>query len=218
MKVYKLTDKDDFSGVRFGYRMKWGVGAVGFANPKYAGIGDLCGSGWIHWYYSPAIAVILDPLHVEYGSSAHLWIAEPIGEIHHDSLQGEKGGSIGLRALERIALPTIDAKMRCNIAACCALRFQHHGELPTTQVNELTAWLTEKKIPTSDSYYIPHSMGLAFNAIQRFVEGEEYAAQNRAANVVSIACQRAGVYAVSKVIQDVIHGNGEHWYWPPVLC
>lgn len=58
MKVYKITDKD---GKTFG-NTQWGAGVEHTA----PGGGPLCTDRWLYAYRSPAVAMMMKPLHADY--------------------------------------------------------------------------------------------------------------------------------------------------------
>jgi len=81
MIVYKLTDqKMQTPG---GYQWEHGV------TRETDGSGDLCGSGWLHYYHDPLLAVLLNPIHADIEDPI-LWEAEAEG-LHRDD-KGLKGG------------------------------------------------------------------------------------------------------------------------------
>ena len=74
MKVYKLTDKDGKTYCN----TQWGPNVSHSANGKS---GELCSSGWIHFYTNPLIAVLMNRIHANF-TSPRLWEAEASGEVY----------------------------------------------------------------------------------------------------------------------------------------
>ena len=55
---YKLTNEnhETYNGT------KWGPGVT----HETDGHGELCGSGWLHYYDDPLLAVLLNPIHANF--------------------------------------------------------------------------------------------------------------------------------------------------------
>ncbi len=115
MKAYKLTDKNDctYGGCQ------WGKNVTHTADGK----GELCTSGWIHYYSDPVLALFLDPLHGHFGSRAHLWEVEVSGEIKTD--RGLKFGTTELTTVERLRKKRITREHRIRFAVFCAKAVCH---------------------------------------------------------------------------------------------
>ena len=115
MKAYKLTDKDDrtYGGCQ------WGKNVTHKAN----GRGVLCTEGWIHYYGDPVLALFLDPLHGDFGSTAHLWEVEVSGKVETDC--GLKFGTTELTTLKRLRKKKITRKHRVRFAILCAKEVYH---------------------------------------------------------------------------------------------
>ena len=115
MKAYKLTDKDDrtYAGCQ------WGKGVTHRAGGK----GELCTSGWIHYYGDPMLALFLDPHHGNFGSKAHLWEVEVSGKIETD--HGLKFGATELTTVKRLRKRRITKEHRVRFAIFCAKKVCH---------------------------------------------------------------------------------------------
>jgi len=108
--IFKLTDK---YGRTFD-RTKWAVGVTHNAPGK----GPLCSSGWIHWYPHPLVAVLMDPVHGDFGSTARLWRGTAGGKKLLDG-SGEfilKGGSQTVTLIEELPLPSLTIEQRVTVA------------------------------------------------------------------------------------------------------
>ena len=108
-KLYKLTNQDFTT--RDG--CLWGEGVT----VETSGAGDGCGPGWTHWYLSPELAVLLNPIHADIKDPV-LWEGE--GEIGARDYQLKVGTTRGT-TLRRIPLPECSTEQRVEFAIRCAL-------------------------------------------------------------------------------------------------
>ena len=109
MKAYKLTDENNQSK----NNTKWGK------NVSVTATGDgktLCSDGFIHFYTSPLIAVLMNPFHAGF-KSPRLWECETSGEHIHEPL---KSGCKTLTTIKEIPLPKITREQRIAFAILCA--------------------------------------------------------------------------------------------------
>jgi hypothetical protein len=66
MKLYKLTDANGQTR----NHTQWGENVQHLTS----GEGSLCGKGWTHWYRSPLLAVMVNPIHGRFDlQTAQLW-------------------------------------------------------------------------------------------------------------------------------------------------
>lgn len=122
MIVYKLTDARDQT--RGG--TQWGEGVTHEAS----GEGGLCGPGWIHCYDDPLLAVLMNPIHVNW-KTMHLWEAE--AELD-ESDGGLKFGTRRLTTLRRIPLPKLNTEQQVRLAIRVALEvYREPGFVAWTQ-------------------------------------------------------------------------------------
>jgi hypothetical protein len=99
--LYKLTRADHTTHGG----CQWGEGTEHTA----MGVGKLCTSGWLHAYTSPLLAVLLDPIHGNFGAAAVLWEAEgDVGKTDH----GLKVGCTWLRTSRIIPMPKVTTTQR----------------------------------------------------------------------------------------------------------
>ena len=109
-KLYKLTDENwETHG-----HTKWGPGVT---HGPTSGEGGLCGSGWLHAYTSPELALLLNPIHANFRNPV-LWEAE--GEIE----KSDSGLKVGVRTLTTIRIldqPEITIEHLVRFAILCAL-------------------------------------------------------------------------------------------------
>ena len=81
MKVYKLTNQDN----KTKNNTIWGENVTHKTN----GEEELCGPGWLHFYYSPELAALLNPIHAQI-INPKLWEAEANGKILDDQQHDER--------------------------------------------------------------------------------------------------------------------------------
>jgi hypothetical protein len=114
----KLTDKND----KTKNNTQWGEGVT----HTTSGEGDLCTFGWIHYYDSPLLAVLLNPIHGDF-QKPHLWKVKVDGRIKED--HGLKFGATSLTTLKRIELPEITTEQRVIFGILCAVEVSRsrHG-------------------------------------------------------------------------------------------
>jgi hypothetical protein len=106
--LYKLTDS---RGKTWDDTL-WGPGV----SHSGTGEGELCGSGWIHAYEHPLIAVLLNPIHADF-KNPRLWEAEGEVVLRDGQL---KCGCRTLTTVREIPLPKITTEMRVRFAILCA--------------------------------------------------------------------------------------------------
>jgi len=110
MKLYKLTDRNDQTR----NNCQWGEGVT----VETSGDGELCSAGFTHWYTSPLLAVLLNPIHGNYYlKTAHLWAGE--GEVIKDN-HGLKVGCKKATTLCRISLPEVTLEQKIASGILCA--------------------------------------------------------------------------------------------------
>lgn len=106
---YKLTDQKMQTHGGF----QWEIGVEKSTN----GEGDLCGPGWLHFYQSPLLAMLLNPIHANF-SEPRLFKARVGGEIKED--RGLKAGATHMTLFEEMPLPIITLQQRVKFAKNCA--------------------------------------------------------------------------------------------------
>jgi len=110
MKCYKITNENDqtYGGCQ------WGEGVTHTAD----GEGGLCTHHWIHAYSDRYLAVVLNPIHGDYGTGMHLWECE--AEIGRDD-HGLKFGTTKLTTVKRVPIPRISKAAKVRFAIYCEL-------------------------------------------------------------------------------------------------
>jgi len=110
MKIaYKLTD----SGMRTYYEFQWELGKW----YETTGEGDLCFSGWFHFYSDPLVGLFLNPVHAGI-ENPRLFRAEVEGNFIDD--HGAKCGYSRARLIEELLVPQISSVQRVRFAILCA--------------------------------------------------------------------------------------------------
>lgn len=110
MIKYKLTTQALTTYKGF----QWEVGKT----VTTSGEGGLCSAGWLHYYHSPELAVLLNPIHAAI-RNARLWEVEADGR-HLDD-RGLKGGCTQMCLLRELPLPVFDMEQRVEFAIRCAM-------------------------------------------------------------------------------------------------
>lgn len=118
MLVYKLTDKRMMTYGNTQWQLKKSI--------TVSGKGYLCGPGWLHWYFSPELAVLLNPIHGAFDpATMRLFEAEAEGTIAKDHQL--KGGSTTLTLMQEINIPQISKDQKISFAIQC-LKQVNKGE------------------------------------------------------------------------------------------
>ena len=113
-KIYKLTDENGKTGVKFKKMLQWGVGVTHTAKGEGT---RLCTADVIHAYENPLIAVFMNPIHRKSAASL-LWEAE--GEVVVRAGQTQCGVKT-LTTLREIPMLEITLEQRVRFAILCAL-------------------------------------------------------------------------------------------------
>ena len=129
--LYKLTTSDWKTRPGKDNETQWGPGV----SHRTSGKGGLCNHGWIHAYFSPELAVLLDIIHGCYGVNAVLWRCE--GEIGMRDGQ-LKVGCTPLTTIEIVEKPTISTDQRVRFAILCALEVCNDATFRTWAANWLS--------------------------------------------------------------------------------
>ncbi len=129
----------------------------------------MCTAHWIHAYSDQHLAVMLDPMHGNYGKGMHLWECE--AEMGKDD-NGLKFGTTKLTTIKRIAIPRISKAAKTRFAIYCALEVYKDKDFKQWA----DSWLSgENRLETA--------AGAAARAAARAAETAAWAAAARAAAV-----------------------------------
>lgn len=122
--AYKLTDQDGYTRRDVYGQTLWTVGSVvaPTGNARYQlGEPQPCGSGVLHAYIAPEVAVLLDELHAYFGPTARLFRIETVesnGKWYNDGQKRWTDSSV--RVLEELPLPILAIEERIAWAICIA--------------------------------------------------------------------------------------------------
>lgn len=133
MVGYKFTDKH----LRTHGGFQWEIGR----KATTTGEGELCGPGFLHYYADPLLAVLLAPLHVNFGPDRRLFRVEAGGVIKND--RGLKLGASELTLLEEIPVPTVTPNQCAAFAAKCAEWARETARGPRLTPEEIGAKLAQ---------------------------------------------------------------------------
>ena len=129
--AYKLTDEEGYTRRGKSGETLWRPGVVLRTN----GEGKLCGSGWVHAYEHPHLAILHNPIHANY-QSPRLWEVEIDGTIKRDGQM--KLGAAYCRCLREIPVPVVSHKQIIAYGILCSLEvYDEHS-----YVRWAKAWLT----------------------------------------------------------------------------
>jgi hypothetical protein len=110
-KRYKLTDQKMQTRNSF----QWELNKPA---PALSGKGGLCSAGWYHFYTSPLLAVLLNPIHANI-SEPRLFEAEVGGKCKTD--RGLKEGYTKGTLVKEIPLPVVTLTQKVAFGILCAL-------------------------------------------------------------------------------------------------
>jgi hypothetical protein len=83
------------------------------------GTGELCGTGWLHFYHDPLLAVLLNPIHANIPPQAmRLFQVRVAGTIKHD--RGLKAGCTAMTLATELPVPVVTTRQRVAFARGCA--------------------------------------------------------------------------------------------------
>jgi hypothetical protein len=129
---YKLTDENDrtYGGCQWGENI----------THTTSGEGDLCSSGWTHWYTHPLLAVLLNPIHGKFDlKTAHLWKSPP-DQIAEKSDKGLKVGCKIGTTLSRVPLPEVTLTQKIAFGILTSLEVSKNENYLQWAIN----WLSGK--------------------------------------------------------------------------
>ena len=126
MLKYKLTDQYNTT---YG-NTKWGISVT----HETSGDGELCGFGWLHYYHSPELAVLLNPMHACI-VNPKLWEVEATGIHKNDN--GLKSGCTKITTIREIPLPEFSIEQKIKFGILCALQVYKDEKFMTWSVNWL---------------------------------------------------------------------------------
>jgi hypothetical protein len=110
MKKYKLTDQN--MNTYLGFHWELNKEQITSGNSD-----SLCNSHWLHYYHSPLLAVLLNPIHANI-SNPRLFEVNANGKHLND--KGLKGGCTKMTLIKEIQLPEISINQKITFAILCA--------------------------------------------------------------------------------------------------
>ena len=111
MKKYKLTDQEMMTYDN----CKWEIG-----QPKTtSGKGNLCSPGFLHYYHSPLLAILLNIKHSNF-SNPRLFEVKALGNHLND--KGLKGGCTKMTIIKELPIPQITINQRIAFGILCSLQ------------------------------------------------------------------------------------------------
>ena len=111
MKAYKLTDEHSCTK----NNTQWGTNITHSISPDKTNP-KLCSDSWIHFYTSPLVAVLMNPVHANFANPI-LWECETAGE---HVIEPIKAGCKQLTTLRQISLPVFTTTQRAAFSILCA--------------------------------------------------------------------------------------------------
>ena len=132
MKGYKITTKDMTTFNDF----QWQIGSMAVTD----GNGDLCGSGWLHFYQHPLLAVLLNPIHGAY-ADGRLFEVEAGGRFKYD--RGLKVGATEMTLVREIEMPKPTLPQLVAFANGCAEFANRAAVEPRRNPDEILAELAK---------------------------------------------------------------------------
>src|SRR5208337_3613979 len=118
---YKLTDQDFKTRKGYANETLWGEGVTHTAAGDGGG---LCSDGLIHWYVSPELALLLNPIHAKI-SNPIVWEVMVSGRTVREG--DIKGGSQIVTTLRQIKAAEPTTTQRIAFALLCA-KFVYHND------------------------------------------------------------------------------------------
>jgi hypothetical protein len=179
---YKLTDVQ----AQTHNLTQWGEGMT----HSGTGVGELCGSGWIHVYDHPLLAVLLNPIHAGF-SEPLLWEAKGWGKTRDD--YGLKRGVEHCTTLRQISLPELTTINRVAFAILCALEV--YTEPQWRQWGE--GWLSgkdrSKKEAAAEAAAAAWARAAAWAAWAAYAAAAAWAARGKPLDLTILAEQAMGI-------------------------
>jgi len=182
MIKYKLTDQNLQTYNDF----QWKIGET----KTTSGTGELCSSGWLHYYDSPLLAILLNPIHANI-KNPRLFECE-IGEITKDD-KGLKGGSTQLTLIKEIDIPIISVNQKVAFAILCAKKVCKDSIWNLWADN----WLNNINKSRTATIHAINAVNAAYATAATAANAAAYAAYAAAAAYAAYAGADAAAYAAT---------------------
>lgn len=177
MLRYKLTNKDGYTRRKQSGETLWRPGTV----RQTAGHGDLCSSSWTHVYTDPLLAVLLDPIHANYGPKAQLIEVECSGCCATD--HGLKEGWTMVRFVRHLPRPKLTSVQKIAFGILCAMEVHEDSAWRAWA----DAWLTGQDRSADAANAAADAARSAANAARSAADAASYAARSAALDLVGLA-------------------------------
>ena len=179
MIYYKLTNQDGYTRRGEKGETKWKPGVW---QKPLSGRGTLCGPGWYHFYYSPDLSVLLNPIHADIKNPI-LWKTECRGKSQDDN--GLKIGWTEARVIKQIPLPEWTITQKVAFAILCSLKVEQSEEY----VKWAKDWLSGKdrtKETAVEVAWVAKAEAAVAKAVMAEVEAAIAAEETAAAAAVAV--------------------------------
>jgi hypothetical protein len=175
---YKLTSQKmtTYGGT------KWELGVTRTASGK----GILCGSGWLHYYSDPLLAILFNPIHANI-LNPRLFRCEASGKIMDDLCR--KAGTTELTLIKEIDVPEITLAQRIAFSILCSKK----GYKDSSWNSWADKWLSGEDRSTKSAYAARDAAYAAYAAAATYAA---YSAAYAAAAAIA-AADTAATYAAA---------------------
>lgn len=198
MKVYKLTTQEGFTK----NNTKWGENFT----HEVEKLGELCSDNCLHFYFSPFIAILLNPAHANIENPI-LWEAEAEEPIIRDAF---KGGTRKLTTLKQVEPPKYTINQRIYFGILCAKEVEKNQAWNEWADN----WISGKdrrRSTAAASYnaYVAAYVATAYAAA--YAADAAYAARAAAYAARAAARAAAAAYAAPSINFEYLAKQAYNW-------
>ena len=142
MKKYKLTDQNMRTHIGFQWKLN--------EEKTTSGQGDtLCNASWLHYYHSPLLAVLLNPIHADI-KNPRLFEVKALGK-HLDD-RGLKGGCNRMTLIKELKLPEITLNQKIAFGILCSLQVYKEKSFVSWAKNWLSGTNRDTAAYAADAY------------------------------------------------------------------
>ena len=184
---YKLTDADGYTRQGKKGETYWEHGT----SRETDGSGNLGSAGWTHVYTDPLLAVLLDPIHSDYGDKSKL--IEVIVSGEHKNSHGLNEGWTVVKYSRRKNKPAVTITHRITFAILCAKKVNNDEKWNVWA----DSWLSGKDRTTEAAAAAAPAVN-CYNSLNTYFAGAFAAYTNNIANICayrSAATASAAAYA-----------------------
>jgi len=182
-KKYKLTDQNRYTRYDCSNGIKWKIGVWHEATGDIKN--GLCSDAFIHWYDSPELAILLNPIHAGI-KNPRLWECEIDGETKTD--KGLKGGSRRVRIMRELPVLSFTTEQCVKFAILCTKQVYNDPKWNEWADNWLSGVdrsyaAANAATNVADAAYAANAAANAAANVADAAAYAAYAAANAAANV-----------------------------------